>query len=260
MIHPKHVLQTLQIRARKKWGQNFLVHENNVKSIFEFAHPSPKTNILEIGPGLGAMTQVLCAHAKKYIGVEYDPILFGYLQETYKNSNTLFIHQDILETKLEDIFPGEKFEVVANLPYHITTPILDHLLTQRSRIQNMTLLLQKEVVDRIIAKAGSKTYGRMSVWIQSLCNVEKGPVLKPGCFYPQPDIDSQVIRLTPLDVQIDEKFLAFIRILFQKRRKTLGRILKDQDLSTTNVQADYLQLRPEDLSIDQLKEIFKKTL
>ncbi|MCB1197053.1 MAG: ribosomal RNA small subunit methyltransferase A [Deltaproteobacteria bacterium] len=259
MQHPKHILEQLNIRPRKKWGQNFLVHQNNVQSIVEFADPPEHSNILEIGPGLGAMTETLIQIAKQYIAVEFDPILYDYLQKTFTGKHVDFIHDDILNVSISDLFAGQTFTVIANLPYHITTPIIERLLAQRHRIESMTLLLQKEVVSRMLAQPGSKTYGRLSVWIQSLCNTQKGPTLKPGCFMPKPDVDSQVIKLMPRKTEMNAAFFDFVNILFQKRRKTIGNILKSSGYDTSRTDETILASRPEDLSIEILATLFRQT-
>lgn len=260
MKHPKHILEELGIRPRKKWGQNFLMHENNVNSIVEFADPPENSNILEIGPGLGAMTENLVNYAKQYIAVEFDPILYTYLQKTYASENVSFIHDDILNVNISTLFRGEPYTVIANLPYHITTPIIERLLSDRARIESMTFLLQKEVVTRIASGPGSKTYGRLSVWIQTLCEVAKGPTLKPGCFLPQPDVDSQVVKLIPKETQVSDDFFDFTNLLFQKRRKTLGNILKSSGYDPEKINNELLTLRPEELSIETLQNIFHRCL
>jgi 16S rRNA (adenine1518-N6/adenine1519-N6)-dimethyltransferase len=259
MQHPKHILGQLNIRPRKKWGQNFLVHPNNVQQIFNFANVPPQANILEIGPGLGAMTEYMIPKAKAYTAIELDPILFDFLNKTFAAPHATFLHQDVLEVSPKDLFPGQNhYHVVANLPYHITTPIIALLLKDLDRIQSITLLLQKEVVARMEAKPGSKTYGRLSVWLQSVCDVTKGPTLKPGCFYPPPDIDSQVVRLSPNGHPIKPAFLDFVALLFQKRRKTLGKILKDASYDVSLIDPALHSIRPETLDVASLQTIFNQ--
>lgn len=256
MEHPKNILNQLGIRPRKKWGQNFLMYENNVKSIVAFANIAAGSNVIEIGPGLGAMSEVLIASANKYIGIEYDPILFQFLCDTYSGSHAQFVHQDVLDFDFEAVLSDEPYIVMGNLPYHITTPILEMLTHHQHRITKMTFLLQKEVVDRICASANSKTYGRMSVWLQSKYTIEKGPVLKPSCFMPAPDVDSQVITLTPKSSHHTEAFFEFVKSLFQKRRKTIQHIINSLDYDLSKVNPNFLQKRPENLTIEDFEILF----
>lgn len=257
MEHPKHILNRLNIRPKKSWGQNFLVHENNVQQILNAADIPPKAFVIEIGPGLGAMTEKLVSQVATYTGIEYDPILYEHLQNTYASSTATFIHKDILDVNLANVIGTQDVVVVGNLPYHITTPILEKLLSFHGQITSMTFLLQKEVVARMAAREGSKTYGRMSVWIQSMCDVTLGPVLKPGCFLPKPDVDSQVIHLIPKPEPADKRFLHFVGLLFQKRRKTLRRILKDLSYDVAQMDTDILDARPEVLKIEDLRDLWK---
>jgi len=258
MKHPKHILNELNIRPRKKWGQNFLVYENNVRALIEFSGLRPGQTVLEIGPGLGAMSEHLFSHADQYTGVEFDPILCGYLKSTYVKENVTWVHGDILKVDLNDILNQPELIIFGNLPYHITTPILETLFPYRSKVQSMVFLLQKEVVTRMIAQPNQKTYGRLSVWVQSLFETHKGPILKPACFMPQPDVDSQAIKLIPKSTTPEKAFFDFVQMLFQKRRKTIGSILKSHDINIQPIAAEKLGLRPENLSIEDFKNLFLK--
>ncbi len=268
MSSPQRILRDRGLRPRKALGQNFLVHADSARKIAAWAEVSAGERVLEIGPGLGALTEALLERGCRVLAVEKDRNLFDYLKERWPESSQLELHcADILEANLDLLFPmGERFSVVSNLPYSVSTPILEKLLSTRARIARMSLLLQLEVVERILAEPGSKNHGRLAIWIRTFCDVEKGPRVTPGSFYPVPDIDSALLRLTPLAApRIPEAevpaFQEMVALLFQHRRKTVRNALKDAKKAAWDVEASLTktridsQRRPETLTIAELHDL-----
>ncbi|HIL41893.1 MAG TPA: 16S rRNA (adenine(1518)-N(6)/adenine(1519)-N(6))-dimethyltransferase RsmA, partial [Gammaproteobacteria bacterium] len=184
----------ITIKAKKRFGQNFLVDSSVIDKIVRVVAPLRTDNLLEIGPGKGAMTTQLLEHLDKLHVIEIDRDLIKLLNSFRKDN--LVVHQgDILKFDVTGL--PKPLRIVGNLPYNISSPILFHLLDSKSHIEDMTFMLQREVVERIVAKSGNKTYGRLSVMIQAFFEVEMIFTVPPESFEPAPKIDSAIIYLKP---------------------------------------------------------------
>lgn len=225
------VLQKHQFHFQKKYGQNFLIDTHVLDKIIRAANIRDEDLVLEIGPGIGTMTQYLCEHARRVVAVEIDHALIPILEDTLKQyQNVEIIHGDILKIDIHKIVQeknqGRPMKVVANLPYYITTPIIMGLFESHVPIESITVMVQKEVADRMGMGPGSKEYGALSLAVQYYAKPELVANVPPNCFMPRPRVGSAVIRLVRHDVppvQVeDEKFLfKIIRASFNQRRKTL---------------------------------------
>lgn len=218
---------------RKRFGQNFLQDQGVIDRIIAAISPSPGERLVEIGPGRGAITQALLRAAGQLDAVELDRDLIEPLARSCASVGQLTIHQaDALAFDLSQLVaPGEKLRLTGNLPYNISTPLLFHFLEQKACILDMHLMLQKEVVDRIVAPPGSRTYGRLSVMIQTWCRAEALFEIPPQAFFPAPRVDSAFLRLTPLDpppfpLQDPGHHQRLVTQAFAQRRKTLRNTLK----------------------------------
>lgn len=225
------ILQKYHISLQKKFGQNFLVDKNILEKIVDAAQITDEDCVLEIGPGIGTMTQYLAKRAKTVIAVEVDKNLIPVLQETLSSyNNVTIINQDVLKADLNRLIKeygnSASVKVVANLPYYITTPIIMALFENHIALQNITIMIQKEVAERMQAEPGTKNYGALSLAVQYYAKPEIIVKVPASCFLPKPNVDSTVIRLTkynkPLFPAEDETYLfAVIRASFNQRRKTL---------------------------------------
>lgn len=218
---------------RKRFGQNFLQDQGVIDRIIAAISPSPGERLVEIGPGRGAITQALLRAAGQLDAVELDRDLIEPLARSCASVGQLTIHQaDALAFDLSQLVaPGEKLRLTGNLPYNISTPLLFRFLEQKACILDMHLMLQKEVVDRIVAPPGSRTYGRLSVMIQTWCLAEALFEIPPQAFFPAPRVDSAFLRLTPLDpppfpLQDPGHHQRLVTQAFAQRRKTLRNTLK----------------------------------
>lgn len=218
--------------ARKRFGQHFLHDQNVIESILRAIDPRPGENLLEIGPGQGALTYPLLQRCDKLIAIELDRDLVPVLARQAPNFGVLeIINADILEFELSSIPGNRTFRVVGNLPYNISTPLMFHLLESVRQIQDMHFMVQKEVALRIVATPGEPNYGRLSVMLQYQCDCQYLLDVPPGCFRPPPRVDSAVIRLTPFsspqyDVGDYNRFTGIVRAAFSQRRKTISNSLK----------------------------------
>lgn len=226
-----YILDKFGIRAKKKYGQNFLIDAGVVDSIIDAAHITKDDCVLEIGPGIGTMTQLLSRAAGGVVSVEIDQGLAPILEETLEDcSNVHIIWQDILKTDLRDVMErfngGRPLKVVANLPYYVTTPVLMKLLGEKGCFESITVMIQKEVADRIRSGPGRKEYGALSLAVQYYAEPEVVMNVPPSCFIPRPKVESTVLCLRARKrppVEADETFLfALIRASFNQRRKTLA--------------------------------------
>ena len=253
-------------QAKKKFGQNFLRDKNLLLKIVRESHIDQK-NVIEVGPGQGALTSFLAEKAHHVIAYEIDtslsPIL-DQLEQTY--SNLKIIYQDFLQVNLDDL--KEDYHVVANVPYYITTPILFKLLETKS-IKTASLMIQKEVCDRLLAEPNSKAYNALSVILKYHANASKMMDVKRHLFFPVPNVDSAVIRIEKrdnplLDQKDEEKFIHLVKSSFKQKRKTLinnlyeaYQISKD-DIEKFLVKASINpQARAETLSLDQFMHLSK---
>lgn len=222
------ILSRHKFNIRKKYGQNFLVDASMLEKIVNAAGIGGDDNVLEIGPGLGAMTQLLAERAGSVTAVEIDKELIPILKETlsgYENVN--IINGDIMKQDLKELCGGEKYKVVANLPYYITTPIVMKLLEENAAIESITIMIQKEVAQRMQTGPGSKDYGALSLAVQYYAKPAYICTVPPECFIPRPGVDSAVMRLDvyenpPVKVKSPEFMFKLIRAAFNQRRKTLG--------------------------------------
>ncbi|SFV85238.1 SSU rRNA (adenine(1518)-N(6)/adenine(1519)-N(6))-dimethyltransferase [hydrothermal vent metagenome] len=212
--------------ARKRFGQNFLIDNTVIGRIVAVIAPKFDDNLLEIGPGQGAMTLPLLEHVKKLHVIEIDRDLIALLNDFGKDN--LVIHEgDALKFNLNTL--PTPIRVVGNLPYNISSPILFHLLENRDKVVDMTFMLQKEVVERIVADSGSKIYGRLSVMIQAFFEAELIFIVPPESFNPAPKVDSAIVYLKPLPktaVRNMDIFRKIVKASFAQRRKTLRNCLK----------------------------------
>ena len=217
---------------KKKYGQNFLVDEGIVEKIVREAGVTKDDFVLEIGPGIGTMTQLLCEHAREVAAVEIDDKLIPILAETLSAyDNVIVINEDILKVDIAAL-AGEKnggrpIKVVANLPYYITTPIIMGLFESHVPIDSITVMVQKEVADRMKVGPGTKEYGALSLAVQFYAKPEIVINVPPECFIPRPNVGSAVIRLTrhkenPVQVKDEKLMFKLIRASFNQRRKTLA--------------------------------------
>ncbi|MCR5688302.1 MAG: 16S rRNA (adenine(1518)-N(6)/adenine(1519)-N(6))-dimethyltransferase RsmA [Lachnospiraceae bacterium] len=217
---------------QKRYGQNFLIDRHVLDKIVDASLVGKEDGVIEIGPGIGTMTQRLCEAAKKVTAIEIDRELIPILSETLSGyDNVHIINEDVMKTDLGALIKNDFGEmpvrVAANLPYYITTPILMALLEQRLPIESITVMVQKEVAMRMQAKPGTKDYGALSLAVQYYAETYIAANVPPNCFMPRPKVGSCVIRLTvrkkpPIDVKDEDHMFMLIRAAFNQRRKTLA--------------------------------------
>lgn len=246
----KEITDLYSFRFSKSLGQNFLVDKNFVDKIVDAADVSGE-NVIEIGPGIGTITYEMAKVAKKVVAIEIDDSLIPIIEENMAEfDNFDLIHEDILKADLEKIvaeeFAGESFKVVSNLPYYITTPIIEKLVTSNLPCTDMTIMVQKEVADRMLATEKDKEYSSLSVFVKYYSDAKKVTNVPKSVFMPQPKIDSTVLKLD-LRKYIDDvdeaKLFSLIHAGFNKRRKTILNSLSDA------VEKDKLRLAFEKLGI-----------
>ena len=260
----RHILSAFHLRASKRLGQNFLVDRSVVQGIVEAAELSPEDTILEIGPGIGTLTQGLAETGARVVAVELDKKLPAVLAETLKGyDNVQIVPGDILKLDIPEILglrAGERFKVVANLPYYITTPIIMTLLEQRLPIERLVTMVQKEVAVRMTARPGSKDYGALSIAVQYFTVPRMVMDVSPRAFLPAPEVTSAVVACHVQDVPTvrpqDEKlFFRLVRAAFGQRRKTLLNALTGAGLTKVQTRAGLAavgieeQMRGEQLSL-----------
>ena len=227
------VIKENNFTFRKNYGQNFLIDSHVINKIIAAAEIDKSTKVLEIGPGIGTLTQYLAEAAESVTAVEIDDKLIPILEKTlagYDNVNV--IHGDILKQDIGAIFGGEPFKIVANLPYYITTPIIMNLLESRVPADSITVMIQKEVADRMKAEPGSKDYGALSLAVQYYADPYLAANVPPNCFMPRPNVGSAVIRLKRLEepsvnVKDERHMFKLIRAAFNQRRQTLANAVKN---------------------------------
>ncbi|MCQ2549996.1 MAG: 16S rRNA (adenine(1518)-N(6)/adenine(1519)-N(6))-dimethyltransferase RsmA [Lachnospiraceae bacterium] len=264
------VLQKYQFNFQKKFGQNFLIDTHVLDKIIKEAGVTKEDCVLEIGPGIGTMTQYLAESAREVIAVEIDKALIPILQDTLSSyNNVTVINEDILKLDIgalvEERNAGKPIKVVANLPYYITTPIIMGLFENHVPMESITIMVQKEVADRMQEGPGSKEYGALSLAVQYYARPEIVALVPPNCFMPRPNVGSAVIRLTrhknpPVEVNDEAYMFRLIRASFNQRRKTMANGLKNaSDLNLTREQVEEaltkmnlsLTVRGETLSLEQ---------
>lgn len=275
--NPKNTIEVLQkynFNFQKKFGQNFLIDTRVLEEIIDAAQITKDDFVLEIGPGIGTMTQYLCEAAREVVAVEIDTNLIPILKDTLSAYNNVEVfNQDILKVDIASLARERNndrpIKVVANLPYYITTPIIMGLFESHVPIDSITIMVQKEVADRMQEGPGSKEYGALSLAVQYYAKPEIVVNVPPSCFMPQPKVGSAVIRLTRHEqppVQVDNEKLMFrvIRASFNQRRKTLANGLnnfgsfglnKEEIQSCIEELGVPVNIRGEALSLEQFAEL-----
>ena len=267
------ILQKYNFNFQKKFGQNFLIDTRVLERIIEVSEITKEDCVLEIGPGIGTMTQYLAENAREVIAVEIDKALIPILGDTLKDySNVTVINEDILKVDINKIVEeknnGQPIKVVANLPYYITTPIIMGLFESHVPLKSITVMVQKEVADRMQVGPGTKDYGALSLAVQYYAKPEVVANVPPNCFIPRPNVGSAVIRLTryenaPVKAE-DEKFMfSLIRASFNQRRKTLINgltnggigISKEKIQSVLEAMELPLTIRGEALTLEQFAQL-----
>lgn len=275
--NPKNTIEIIQkyeFMFQKKFGQNFLIDTHVLEKIIRAAGVTKDDCVLEIGPGIGTMTQYLAENARQVVAVEIDKNLIPILGETLAEyDNVTIINEDILKVDIKSLADryngGRPIKVVANLPYYITTPIIMGLFESNVPIDNITVMVQKEVADRMKEGPGSKDYGALSLAVQYYAEPEIVANVPPNCFIPRPNVGSAVIRLTrhkEMPVKVNDPALMFkiIRASFNQRRKTLQNGLNNspelpfsKEQAAAAIQAMGLapSVRGEALSLEQFAKL-----
>lgn len=275
----KFIMNKYNIKANKKLGQNFLVDENTINGIIKSAKVSKKDLVIEIGPGLGTLTNKLLENAGKVIAIEIDKNVIAILNDRFKLYNNFeLINQDILKTNISDIISNNltseiiNCKIVANLPYYITTPIIMKLLEENLNLESITVMVQKEVAERLTSIPGiSKEIGAISYIIYYYSNAKIVLDVPRTCFIPSPEVDSSVINLellkTPRINIKNEKFLFnIIKIAFSQKRKTLVNSLINNNIFNSKEELEKIlielklnpKIRSEELSLQDFIELAKK--
>ena len=268
------VIQKYQFAFQKKFGQNFLIDPHVLDKIIGAAGVTKEDMVLEIGPGIGTMTQYLAEAAREVVAVEIDNNLIPILKETLAEyDNVTVINEDILKVDIKKLAEehngGRPIKVVANLPYYITTPIIMGLFESHVPIDSITIMVQKEVAERMQEGPGSKEYGALSLAVQYYARPEIVANVPPNCFMPRPNVGSAVIRLTrhekpPVEVEDEKLMFRIIRASFNQRRKTLANGLNNSPeihLPKEVIQESIVSLgvpeniRGEALSLEQFAEL-----
>ena len=243
----RYILKTFNIHMSKKLGQNFLIDADIVRGIVDAADIRPGERVMEIGPGIGTLTQGLAEAGAEVTAVELDKKLPAVLAKTLEGyENVRIVQGDILKVNIPEIMGSEPFKVAANLPYYITTPIIMTLLERRLPISRLVTMVQKEVADRMVAEPGTKAYGALSVAVQYYTQPHVELDVPPRSFIPAPEVDSVVIvcdvrEKPPVTVADEKLFFRVVRAAFGQRRKTLSNALKgagfDKELIRTALPA-----------------------
>lgn len=242
-----HILHRFKLRADKKLGQNFLIDENIVRNIVAAAELSDKDTVLEVGPGIGTLTQGLAESGASVVAVELDKRLLPVLDTTLEGyDNVRIVNGDILQVDIMQTVGVDEFKVCANLPYYITTPIIFALLEKRLPMERLVAMVQKEVAERMAAKPGGKDYSALSVAIQYYTEPEIAFIVPPSSFIPAPSVDSAVIvckrrEKPPVEVCDEALFFRVVKAAFSLRRKMLNNSLKNMGIKGEQV-AKWLEL------------------
>ncbi len=249
----------MSYQAKKRFGQNFLVDEQIVADIIALIRPEPEDNMVEIGPGLGALTKPLLKKLNCLHVVEIDRDIIARLKTDYPQDKLIIHEGDALEFDFATL--GAPLRIVGNLPYNISSPLLFHFAAYAGRVRDMHFMLQNEVVERMVAEPSTPEYGRLSVMLQYRFHVEKLLDVPPESFRPAPKVDSAIVRLIPLPadaitVRNEKLFAAVVRDAFGQRRKTLRNTLRDHleamDFARLGIDA---QLRAENLGVAEFAAI-----
>lgn len=270
----KEILSENSFRFSKSLGQNFLIDENVLDAIISGAGIDKSSCVLEVGPGFGTLTQKLCMNAKKVVSVEIDETVIPILKDNLKDfDNLVIVNNDILKTDISALikeqFGNNSVNVCANLPYYITTPVITALLKPDLPICDITVMVQKEVAERLAAKPGSKAYGAISVMVGYYAEPELLVTVPPSAFIPQPKVSSAVIRLKkretpPVEVKSEEIYFKVVKSAFAQRRKTLlNSVANSNILNITKAEAEEIfeklgidaRRRGETLSMEEFAKI-----
>ena len=263
----QHILNRFKLRADKKLGQNFLIDENVVRQIVAAAELSEADTVLEVGPGIGTLTQCLAESKARVVAVELDTRLLPVLATTLNGyDNVRVVHGDILKVNIMEEVGAPSFKVCANLPYYITTPIIFALLEKRLPMERLVAMVQKEVAERMAAQPGGKEYGALSVAIQYYTEPEIAFIVPPTSFIPAPAVESAVIVCKrrvkpPVEVCDEGLFFRVVKAAFSLRRKMLSNSLKNMGIKSEQV-AKWLELagvdgkrRAETLSLEDFAKL-----
>lgn len=267
----KKILTDYQLKPKDRLGQNFLVDQEVVDEMVNLANVSQKDKILEVGPGLGFLTELLVDKSAQVVGVEIDEKLSAILNSRIQATNLKIVNKDILKVEISDIL-ASKFKVVSSLPYQISSPFIKKVIMLKNRPQVMVLLLQLEVGQRLSARPGSSERGLLSVIAQAFFQVEIKQVVGPGSFYPQPSIDSAIVhfklRKKSIDLEFNQLdgFINFVGMGFRQKRKKLVNSLANQSGYSKEEIVGVLtkfrldpNLRAEDLTVDDWLNIYSVT-
>ena len=255
----------MEFNFKKKFGQNFISDKNLLNAIANDAQIVSEDEVLEIGAGAGALTQVLSEKAKKVVSFEIDKELVDHLQ-ALNLKNVEFVFQDFMDCDLKEVETKfeEKYKVVANLPYYITTPIIFKFLEDAEKLKSLTIMVQKEVAERVCASVGGKDYGILTVMTSFYGNAKIARIIKRQMFYPVPNVDSALLSIEIVDKypEVDKrKFLKFVKVCFSMRRKTLLNNLAStysKEKLKQSLSEEILSKRAEQFSLDEFVEMFKK--
>ena len=263
----RYVVNRFGLRMNKKLGQNFLIRHSVVDDIADAADLSEGDLVLEIGPGIGTLTQALAETGAAVTAVELDDHLLPVLDKTLEHyDNVRVVHGDIMRTDIETLMNHKPFKVCANLPYYITTPIIMKLLEQKLPIERIVVMVQKEVAERMVAVPGHKIYGALSVSVQYYTEPKMLFEISPKCFMPAPEVTSAVVamdvrREPPVDLMDEKRFFSVVKAAFQQRRKTLSNALKNTGMTKEQI-ANVLEAasidgkrRGETLSLQEFADI-----
>ncbi len=276
-LRTKLIMERYGFHLKKKYGQNFLVDQGILEEIVSGAELSKDDVVIEIGPGIGSLTQYLADNAREVIAIEIDKKLIPILEETLIDyDNVTIIEQDVLKIDLnqliEEKWQGKKVKIIANLPYYITTPIIMKIFETHIPLDSITVMVQKEVADRMQANPSTKDFGSLTLAVKYYSEPKVVVQVPPSCFIPRPKVGSSVIRLKAtdkyIDMGLDDVFLfKVIRGAFQQRRKTLVNTLSHQEeleLSKDKIREALTELgisvtiRGEALNLDEFVELAKK--
>lgn len=251
-------LKSIDAHPKKGLSQNFLVDPNIIRKIIQISEIKPGDQVLEIGPGPGALTRELLAAGAKVFAVELDTLLAGELQR-FQNERLVIYNEDFLQFPLQTLPPPMK--VVANLPYHITTPILERICDHSHLFSSLTIMVQKEMADRMTAKPGCKDFSSLTLFLQFYTDVHSSFKVSSNCFYPRPKVDSAVVRFdTHPTPNVEPKpFFSLVRKAFQQRRKMISTSLKEHPIKNAlSLMGENPEARPEDLSLEKWLELYRK--
>jgi 16S rRNA (adenine1518-N6/adenine1519-N6)-dimethyltransferase len=241
---------------RKRWGQNFLVDRNLLEKIVRTIDPKKSDSILEIGPGEGALTELIFPKVKEMVAIEIDPMLIEHLKNRESLKGLNIVHGDVLLQDIENLPVKNLVRVIGNIPYNITSPIIFWLIEQLHFWDDAFIMMQKEVAERLSAVVGTKAYGRFTVVTGAYLNMEYCFTIPPDVFIPKPKVDSAIIRFTKKENPLisDEKYMRFNELVsaaFSQRRKMLRNTLKGWDIHPDLQEQINFSRRPETLTIEE---------